>query len=1123
MTSLTLIRRNLRYYARTHLGVAAGAFLAAMVLTGALITGDSLRHSLREITRLRLGKARFAVTSSPRFFLADLADRLSASVDAGTAAVLHTRGLCETAETDNQTVNTRIYGVTEDFWTLAPAETSAPDWGERGVAVNEPLANKLGVDVGDDLVVRTQSARSLSSDMTFSGTVSKLQRSRVTIVRVLGDRDYGRFSLDHNQTASPAVFLPHNRLSADIDIPGRANLLLVAQNKNETLDEDTLRRQLRQVYTLEDAELELTSLDNAVQLQSPRIFLDKTVEAAAEEAGTNPARFLTYFVHGIAHNTPGASTPFVFVTATDDEDLIRGMREGEITVTDWLAEDLDAHPGALLQMTYLKPTRDNRLAPHETTVIMKRVIPQDTSGLNPALTPPYPGLTDVESCTDWEPGVPLDLDRLRPKDEAYWDSHGPTPRALISLSFGQKLWGNRFGSLTAVRFPAESNQESAVRESLRANLTPESLGVRTSAPFAEGRKAGSNTTNFTHLFLGMSFFLLVAALVLVALLFVFTVEQRDSQTGLLRALGFPARRIRRFLRTEGMVLALAGILPGTLAGAAYNVLVLTGLATIWRDVVGTSHLVPWIRWQALAWGAGVTLLLSWLVLRVLTKRRTTSSPLINLLHHEGAAPIRLSRRSSLPFYIVAVLLAAGAVLNLPLIGLGNLSGSQTTLTFFLCGALTLLAAFCIVHAQLIRLTHRRYGTDINLRRMGWRNAGRRPWRSMATVVMLGCGVFLVLAVGGNRQLAGADAHLRQAGTGGFAFYGESALAMDLTRIDPEDNLADGRELPENLHRRMDIIPLLTQGTEQANCLNLHRVNTPRLLGVNPAALADRHAFRFRETVGPIPSQEDRPGNSNNDDGTPKPANAWELLNVPLDDDDAVPGIADSATIQWGLNKKVGDTISYTDESGNTFRVKLVGAIDNSIFQGSILVHRDTLRHRFTNTADMRAMLVEVPEEYRERTRSEILRVYGDRGLVLTPAGDRLQAFLAVQNTYLSIFLVLGGLGVLIGTAGLAIVVSRNTAERIREFAILRAVGFSRTQVRAMLIWEHLFLAAAGLLCALAGTAAGMLPPLIRGGSRIPWTSTGIILALLTVAALFWVVHAAVRNTRGELLADLRHE
>lgn len=1114
MTSLTLIRRNLRYYARTHLGVAAGAFLAAMVLTGALITGDSLRHSLREITRLRLGKARFAVTSSPRFFLADLADRVESSADADTAAVLHTRGLCETAETDNQTVNTRIYGVTEDFWTLAPAETSAPDWGERGVAVNEPLANKLGVDVGNDLVVRTQSARSLSSDMTFSGTASKLQRSRVKIVRVLGDQDYGRFSLDQNQTASPAVFLPHNRLSADIDIPGRANLLLVAQNKNENLDEDTLRRQLRQVYTLEDAELELTSLDNAVQLQSPRIFLDKTVAAAADEAGTNPARFLTYFVHGIARNdSTDASTPFVFVTATDDEDLIRGMREGEITVTDWLAEDLDAHPGTLLQMTYLKPTRDNRLTPSESTVMMKRVIPQDTSGLNPALTPPYPGLTDVESCTDWEPGVPLDLDRLRPKDEAYWDSHGPTPRALITLSFGQEIWGNRFGSLTAVRFPAESNQESAVRESLRANLNPESLGVRTSAPFAEGRKAGSNTTNFTHLFLGMSFFLLVAALVLVALLFVFTVEQRDSQTGLLRALGFPARRIRRFLRTEGMVLALAGILPGTLAGAAYNVLILTGLATIWRDVVGTSHLVPWIRWQALAWGAGVTLLLSWLVLSVLTRRRTTSSPLINLLHHEGAAPIRLSRHSSLPYYIVAVLLAAGAVSVSPIIGLGNLSGSQTTLTFFLCGSLTLLAAFCIVHAQLIRLTHRRYGTDINLRRMGWRNAGRRPWRSMATVVMLGCGVFLVLAVGGNRQLAGANDHLRKSGTGGFAFYGESALAMDLTRIDPEDNLADGVELPGELRQRMDIIPLLTQGTEQANCLNLHRVNTPRLLGVDPAALADRHAFRFRETLGPIPSQKDQQETTDSE---------WELLTNPLDDD-AVPGIADSATIQWGLDKKVGDTISYTDESGNTFRVKLVGAIDNSIFQGSILVHREALRHRFTNTADTRAMLVEVPEEYREGARSEILRVYGDRGLVLTPAGERLQTFLAVQNTYLSIFLVLGGLGVLIGTAGLAIVVSRNAAERIREFAILRAVGFSRTQVRTMLIWEHLFLAAAGLLCALAGTAAGMLPPLIRGGSQIPWTSTGIILALLTVAALFWVVHAAVRNTRGELLVDLRHE
>ncbi len=1116
MTSLTLIRRNLRYYARTHLGVAAGAFLAAMVLTGALITGDSLRHSLHEITRLRLGKARFAVSSAPRFFRADLSDRLGSSLNAETAAVLRARGLCET---DDRTVNTRIYGVSDAFWSLAPADTSAPDWGERGIAVNKLLAASLGVEPGDELVVRTQSARRLSSDMTFSGTTAKLQGRRFKIARVLDDNDFGRFSLDHSQTASPAVFLPLKRLSADIDIPGRANLLLVAQSPDGNLEKDTVRQHLQDVYTLEDAELELINLDDkTTQLQSPRIFLDKTVETAAVKAGTDPARFFTYFVHGIANNTTANSTPFVFVTATDDKTLAGNVRNNEIVVTHWLAGDLGAQPGTLLQMTYLKPTREDRLTPHETTVMLKRVIPQETPDIDRALTPPYPGLTDVENCVDWDPGVPLDMDRLRPRDEAYWDSHGPTPRAFINLSFGQELWGNRFGSLTAVRYPAESNQESALRESLRANLTPESLGVRTNAPFAEGRQAGSNTTNFAHLFLGLSFFLLASALVLVALLFVFTVEQRDRQTGLLRALGFPARRIRHLLRTEGMILALAGILPGTLAGVGYNILILTGLATIWRDAVGTNHLVPLLRWQTLGWGAGISLLLSWLVLSVLTKRRTTSSPLINLLHHEGAAPIRLSRRSPLPFLLAAAVLAAGAISVSPLIGLGNSSGHQASLMFFLCGALTLLTTFSLVHAQLIRLTRQPYGADINLRRMGWRNAGRHPWRSMATVIMLGCGVFLVLTIGGNRRLAGADTHQRNAGTGGFSLYGESVLAMKFSRLDA-DSTDDGG-LSEDLHQRIDVIPLLTQGTEEANCLNLHRINTPRLLGVEPDALADRHAFSFRETADPI-SAQDRPNNQDETGKTSKSA-GWKMLAATLDEG-VVPGIADSATIKWGLGKNVGDSISYTDESGNTFRVKLVAAIDNSILQGSILVHRDVLRQRFANTAGSRAMLVDAPKGYRERARSEILSIYGNRGLVLTPAADRLQSFLAVQNTYLNIFLVLGGLGILVGTAGLAIVVSRNAAERIREFAILRAVGFSRRQVRSMLIWEHAFLAAAGLLCALAGAAAGMLPPLISGGSQIPWMSTGIIFAILAIAALVWIVYAVARNSRGELLADLRHE
>lgn len=48
----------------------------------------------------------------------------------------------------------------------------------------------------------------------------------------------------------------------------------------------------------------------------------------------------------------------------------------------------------------------------------------------------------------------------------------------------------------------------------------------------------------------------------------------------------------------------------------------------------------------------------------------------------------------------------------------------------------------------------------------------------------------------------------------------------------------------------------------------------------------------------------------------------------------------------------------------------------------------------------------------------------------------------MQNTYLSTFLVLGGLGVLLGTLGLGAVLLRGVVERRGELALLRELGFT---------------------------------------------------------------------------------
>jgi ABC-type lipoprotein release transport system permease subunit len=64
-----------------------------------------------------------------------------------------------------------------------------------------------------------------------------------------------------------------------------------------------------------------------------------------------------------------------------------------------------------------------------------------------------------------------------------------------------------------------------------------------------------------------------------------------------------------------------------------------------------------------------------------------------------------------------------------------------------------------------------------------------------------------------------------------------------------------------------------------------------------------------------------------------------------------------------------------------------------------------------------------------------------------PTEERLANFHRVENTYLSTFQMLGGLGLILGTLGMAAVLLRNVLERRRELALLRAVGLRLQTLR----------------------------------------------------------------------------
>jgi ABC-type antimicrobial peptide transport system permease subunit len=74
-------------------------------------------------------------------------------------------------------------------------------------------------------------------------------------------------------------------------------------------------------------------------------------------------------------------------------------------------------------------------------------------------------------------------------------------------------------------------------------------------------------------------------------------------------------------------------------------------------------------------------------------------------------------------------------------------------------------------------------------------------------------------------------------------------------------------------------------------------------------------------------------------------------------------------------------------------------------------------------------------------------------------------------------MALSGLGFLIGTIGLGIVLVRNVQDRKRELALMLAVGYSKRQLFRLVFTENLYLLAAGWGIGMLAALMGILPSL----------------------------------------------
>jgi ABC-type antimicrobial peptide transport system permease subunit len=1102
MNRTRLIFLNLRFHRKPYLAVLTGVVISAAVLTGALIAGDSVRYSLQRLTDARLGKIRYALQTDNRVFSQELADAISFSSHIPVVPALHSGGMAINSDKNLRINRVQVIGIDDRFTGLWDQTPPVPATDEAIISRN--VAEKLDLKRGDDLLLRVQSQGKAPSGAPFVSEKSPSVSIRVKVSAIAEDEQMGRFSLKNNQTAPYNIFLSLKQMAVLLQLSGCANMMLAPGNDRAGSSIPALDSALCICRKPEDAGLHfrnpLRAEHEMYEITSDLIFFDDSTANAILATIPGCKSILTYLVNSISSGK--RSTPYSFVTAANEVFLKQHLGNRQIIINDWLAKDLGVKAGDSLMLRYYLMGPLRSLREDSSRFMVKSVVPLINGPGDAGLMPDFPGMSDAGNCRDWETGAPVNLKSIRDEDELYWKNFRGTPKAFISLDAGQQIWGNRFGKYTAFRFEAREAGLAAIKHSLMSKIKPAQAGLIFRPVYQEGQLAANNSTDFGELFLSLSIFILAAALLLTSLLFSLLARMRMAETGILSAIGFRKRQILGILSGEAFVVTIAGAIAGTFAGILYNKLLILGLNTIWQDAVNTSQLVMRVKPATLLAGAATGVFASMAALLFMLWKNLRK-PLSNLVKGDNGRGVAGSGKTERIFcFIIAAICIAGSI-TLLMWMLSNDETRNGSLSL-VAGGLLLPGGLALLNLLLVR---RRYspGHEIPaLTTLTLKNLALRRSRTISAVALLSLGVFSIIITGANRKIFYGNETTRHSGTGGFLLWAESTLPVT-NELNPAHGVGIFGLKDEAELKQAGFIQLQRLEGDDASCLNLNQVSQPVVLGV-PAALFDRlDAFTFT-----------------NLDPSADHTHPWKALSACLAPD-VIPGFADQTVITWGLRKSVGDTLFYRDESGRMLKIKLMGGLDNSVFQGNILVSDSLLQKFYPSMGGARIMLVDGPSLQRDTIGRRLEALFRDYGMMATPASERLASFNAVENTYLSVFMLLGGLGVLIGTTGLGIVLLQNIIQRRQELALYVALGFRRKFVFKLILTEHALMLAAGLSLGMIASLPVVLPLLISPGSVVPWLLISGILILVAANGLLWIYFPAKKILSGNPLSGLREE
>ncbi len=1093
-----LVLSNLRFSRRQHLGTGAGVALCSMILVGALTIGDSARNALDRQTAERIGAVRQAFYSEDGFFRADLSSRLLARLSGKArqrvASALMVRGTLSSPDSKVRAEGVQVLGVDDAFFEFAPGRENHPRIKGNGFWLSPELFREMGASPGERLVLRVEEASVFSREAPMSGEAhDRFASWNLPLAGRVESDSLGSFSLSGDMEPVRTVFISVERLQEamfkefheEANSSNYANLLLCSTD----LEGEQLEKSLDEAWSLDDAGIQIRRLPklDAWSVRYRKVFLPDSLEESVRTIAPEAEGELTYLVNAM-RGRESALVPYSMIAGVEPGQcgvLPEDWEPGRVALNQWAADDLNLSVGDPVTLEYFVAAEKGELVERSKAFVLGRILPMPDKlapGEESDWTPNFPGLREARTCGDWNTGFPL-IYKVRPKDEDYWKEYRSEPKAYVALSDAREMWGNRWGNLTGLRITNPEDAEK-VEAGLRNILSPKWSGVRRFD--AMEKLSAEGPIDFGQLFAAFGFFVILAGVSLSAMLFLFSVEGRSSQTGLLLALGFSWAKVRQVLFMEAAVVCLAGSIMGVGWAWFFAKSVLWLLAGAWSGAVADLGVNYAPNTESILWGAGLawvlgTGALAWAV-------STSRAPAISRLLAGLPGSEALSTASSEGGGIVAAcekLLWIGVVVTLALAIFFSWSPAPA---FFGVGAL-------ILAAGLMRFPRRKKSKNplsaTNQRGLS-EKLDPRQGRTTVVVGTLSVALFLVIGAGAFRKELPVDAANRACGTGGYEYLLRTTLPIYEDVSAAKGRLALG--LDERKLKGIDLIGLRISAGDDASCLNLHPSLRPPLYGVP----IDQVSGRFSFVSG-----------------------SWEELRQKRGE--ALPAVVDQNTLLWSLGKKLGDRISFEDEMGSPFEVEIAAVVKDSILQGGLYLSERHWIEKYPGRGGYERFWLDAPSDRLDPALSMLGERLSNYGLQAQSTLDRLARLFRVEGAYLSVFQALGAWGVLLGTIGLVVVVVRNLWEARRQHAILEAIGFSPRQLRSLWRWANLRIVAHGALLGLLAALVSLVPSWMNlsiSGSGFQWIMVGILFLASSVLSVEIAVRLAMGRSK---LDELRRE